>query len=582
MPDLSTIWDRVSLSDLPALKVAAERHGLSIFNLRSELPQQEARDRSVVALGSESRRDGDVYAKLTGREYQSVDEITELASLENVDIVATTCDRVTPELLELMEFIGGESTPGLLLTEHGAISRRAWLSALAAYSPVSNGDLVICSDGVTHSLSDGRHHCEQIMDARTIRSWLTRPVGLLALQTHSDGFDAKIVDELALCSRIEWSMDLAGPGLPRCGYEGWCHRFDQKLGDPRLTDKLMRMTEVDASIFIFDACWGFYPPEGTSLAAALFSSVERNHRISAFVAPSRLGFSHPGLLDGLIRNVSGGMPLGRALTIHNRSAAASNVDHAMSLLGDPFTRLGPAAQANLMALNSVQLKVAERSGVAAISADELLENWREEVDRRRASIPTRATISRFSSCENGEAKSREADDLLDSIARSLPRIDFAWAGSHLASKLDVGLHECLPAGTFSRIAHFRLAVEGKPELERVISLCQRCGVAQDLDPHLRIFCRPRPGNEFRFECAPESPPTQILLAIAGQQRLERMFVAIDLDERAPVTVEVPRAHRYDGLSYLSFVALRDRNFSVFQYIVNAKSLEYLRISLNPA
>lgn len=578
MPFLSgcTATEQAALAD------AARRHGIGLDTLAAGLPRPILQDTLVVAFGEEAEDAASWYAYLTGRSLKRARTVMALLALDCVDVVICALEDLTPELFEVLHVLSPHRMPGLLFAPRHALALRCSISAICAHRALRAEGLAAIGGGQVSLFPRGNgaeatDHADP-KSSTVIRRVVESAHGTLVLQTHCDGMDAKISDDLALCSRLDAShTDQPCGARARCHSCAWCHRFDRDLADPSLAARLIRPSAIHASILLFDACWGIYPPAGVDPAFAIGSQLAQNPRISAILAPYRLGFSRQDLIAGLVKDIASGLALGEAVARHHRSAAAQSLDHALCLFGDPRTRVTPDPSPPPLA--SVTFQTAPPIAAATTRIDDAHVGTDGEramakrlVEWRDARQPT--TVEPSGDPIGDSSPDRAfTSRLAAALSETVPRTDFAWLTASSVIRTSVSTHACLAETSIDgRWATYEVRLDESARAARRLSLCQRCGIAEDVDPRLPLRVERLSASEVALHMPESLRVDYAFVSLCGQARSERRIFDLDRLRATSISVDLASPDKLVGISYLSIVVIVGLRFSIFQYLIDPEAL----------
>ncbi len=332
--------DFASLKQLASLFHAELREERETY-LRSDAP---AANLALVVglhldhLGSDL---GNLYAHLTGRRYQSIESVSQLAGQTHPSVLITSTDQLTLELMNaLYPDEPVEPATGILFASdrdslRGQVLVRSAAAVLAGPAPTRAIELYPGLEMPRFTFS-GR----EILGARALAAELRDAVGrgpaVLSVFSHSDGMDA-FLGKLTLCPmrRPPPRPDPLRP--PGCQVTGICHRHDLPLEEVLQSELLMDPDDLSARIFVWATCWGvLLQPSVVDQAWALPSRIANNPRLGAVVTSWGLFNGSPRMTAYLTDHLDRGVPVGAALTHFLRSPAAQHFGVRFCLLGDPL------------------------------------------------------------------------------------------------------------------------------------------------------------------------------------------------------------------------------------------------------
>ena len=164
-----------------------------------------------------------------------------------------------------------------------------------------------------------------------LRERLASGLGLLAVLTHSNGFDAFLGERLVLCAREgrETAAFRAGDRLLPC-FEGAACRFSQM--EP------LALARLKARVVAFFVCGGVLPEDGNLVGHASFSAqVFRSPYVQALVSSVALFHAYQADLLPAAAAFASSATAGEAVRIIQRLVGTGDPEAAESLvlLGDP-------------------------------------------------------------------------------------------------------------------------------------------------------------------------------------------------------------------------------------------------------
>ncbi len=569
-----TPWPVRDDNERQRLETAAARHGLRFVSHPGNTPTtRPPTSGTVVGLGVEAFEDAALYARLTGRAVSCLDDLGAVAEVPDLEVVVTTVDRLDPDIFHMLVSVRTDLVPGLIFAAPDTLRMRCMVSALGAHAAIIE---TRCAELRTYAKALPRARpieslLTQGRTARELRDVLASDPGLLVIQAHSDGIDSSVSDEHAFCGRLRHDgRSKQAPGN-RCHAVDWCHRYKAPLGGEELADKLLDVGKVAAGIFLFDVCWGFIPPvDMLHPRDGLGTILAHNLDVTAMVSTWQVSFSAPATSYLLVDDLASGVPLGTAVAQHNRANLPRSTRHFLCVFGDPRTRLAVSPE-----------DVAPPGPLA-----EMIRTY--EPPRLEADLPPPShplTLVRYltasplmkpeesaslvQACDNdsGAVDEQTREELMRFVCQKTPRIDKHWFDRETPFFMEEAEHHCL-FGRQRLRSLVRYLVRAGPSAGdyRVISLCQRCGVTENIDLHLPVTVEAERPRQLCLRDHDEHPRLAAQLVLRGQQKEERQVMPWPRDEqgRLQPSAEVPK-HDLIGVLYLSAVLELDGRFSMFTF-----------------
>lgn len=297
------------------------------------------REGVVGWLGRECREPAMLYAHLTGRRCGPF----EPSHAGYLAVLITTFPRIEAELLETLYPLSRYCAiaPGMIAAATvpqlwTQVLLRSAALCLAPSMPFRRVDLNSTLDIKVHDFSAlpwrilGGCAAKQV-----VASELRAGSALLAFSGHSDGVDAKLLDDLTLCPRSGW-RDVGIPRPPRCHHNGFCHRQEMAVGDATVQGRLLGVGKIRAGILVASCCTGYLTPGaivdwrwgfGHQLACSL--------NLGAVAISWRIFSASRTIASPLADLLSQDLSAGKAVAIANAQG------DSFCLFGDPDFHLTP-------------------------------------------------------------------------------------------------------------------------------------------------------------------------------------------------------------------------------------------------
>jgi len=343
------VWPMRNEIDLSSLKQLA-----SLFNaeLREERetrrrPDEPAADLALVAglcldrLGSDL---GHLYAHLTGRRYESIESVGQIAGQTHPSVLITSPDLLSLELMNALypDKPTGPATGILFASDRDSLWRQVLVRSAAAVlaGPVQTRAIELYTGlEIPTYAFPGREILGARASAAELRDAVNRGSAVLSVLTHSDGIDA-FLSKLTLCPmrRPPARPDPLRP--PGCQVTGVCHRHEMPLEGVLQSDLLMDPDELSARVLVWATCWGILlQPSIVDQAWGLPPRIVNNARLGAIITSWGLFNGTPQMIAYLSDLIDMGTPVGEALTTFLRSPVAQHFALRFCLLGDPLVCL---------------------------------------------------------------------------------------------------------------------------------------------------------------------------------------------------------------------------------------------------
>ena len=567
----------------------AARHGLSLDGRTPGASPAGPMRGVVAALGSAAKDAAQLYASLTLRDHRPVDHSFDLLGVEDLAVVVTTPDHLSPDLFDILQWARPGSAPGLIFADEEHLRLRCMVCALAAHGPMQATSYAeYFSRGVHPFAPDANGRADGPAETADLRRLISEAMGLLVMQIHCDGIDAYLSRDTILCARLEESGPLESHLCGRCYQEDWCHRLSLALSDGALNQLLLSPRMIRAGILLFDVCWGLLPPANVVHPRhGLGFALTRNLNISAIISTWRPVFHSSDSIRGLVTDLRAGVPLGEAVGRHNASPEAQNLDLAFCIFGDPAARCSPQApdagtdsRATAVRPAVSVVPTAERTAQAtALLAIRHL--CRSPMMKHSAASELLVATERLQGLIDSDLAPPEARhgarDIRNGVMKLLceegPKLDIHWMYDAKATYMDTTNHACLCGDPpCERLVTFRVRLGGDDRLCRILGLCQRCGIAEDLDPSLSVRVSAAGGSLRITGLSPQSD-AQAALVVKGQQNTDRHVIPWPREqgEQLADTFELPRL-RSAGVVQVAAVVMEDLRFSVFSYMIPARQI----------
>jgi hypothetical protein len=309
-----------------------------------------AADGRVAAFGRKTLAAARLHARLTGRQVTLVSSVKELARHEDVAVVVVAAQDLGSDLLSALYLHGAGDAPGIIsAADPVSLRRQALVRATAACLCVglqaqSNPrSLLVAPDFLTglhlgpHTWQLGRGTPPRLLDGA-----LGLGADMLILMAHSDGFDARLLEDRVLCclKGSELTGGVLERDAPLCRQTGQCHRQPSTVTAVMEDATFLSVLSLRARILIYFTCWGIrVQSDPVHVRWSLGEQLRNSTTLGAIVTTWGRTIFHNQLVMQLQRAVGSGVPLGRAVAEVNRRWGRKGA--ALCILGDPTVCVPP-------------------------------------------------------------------------------------------------------------------------------------------------------------------------------------------------------------------------------------------------
>jgi hypothetical protein len=478
-----------------------------------EHPRCGPRDeRFVVSATPDADEVAALYAHLTGRRFRAAAEHSR-GGAEPPAVIVAPCSALTPDFLR-ETYSDPEWAPGLITAETPeALLRQALLRAaavcLSGRVPRRRTDVRPFAEFECVE-EDGREVLGRLAGVAQLKQAMGSGSGLLTIHTVGDGIDA-MLGPVILCPMQQLPLRSDG-ARPPCVAEGLCHRIGVPFVEATAREEIVAPEALAAQVLLFHACWGIQP--AGSMYGPMWGYGYRlaNHdRLGAMLATWQISVGAPVDTAQFECDLDGGVPLGRALAVFNRSAPAQRTGQLMCLLGDPEMRLPARGRA------AAGRTVVPREGTSPEDQRQLsfLAAYLDTIGSKSSTHTAQAEARRAVALCQQRAWRGLAIDAPDEPAGSAMRATmlaflcahgtipaFHWMEMGFPMSATETGERCHACGQSDREVSVRLRVAGAGS--RKLVLCPRCGLTGD-----RPATWPRCGlvrNAKTVEASMTSPP----------------------------------------------------------------------------
>lgn len=302
----------------------------------------------VACLSTNLQEEARLYAHLTDREFGGVVDLDELPHLSGLEVLVLDAEGLTFSLLRnILGPKGERSDVGLILARPGFVPESLMLRAAAVWGIPGGGAAYVSGiDSESADPSGDFRFLGRESTGDSVSRLLSGGLGLLCVDTHSDGIDADLPGDLSMCRAREASTTYPGrlPAELPCMTREFCFR----QGRPMESASLVSPIEISAQIFVFQTCYGlttdelFWAPQ-----LRIADGVLSNQKIGAAVLHPNLGFSFSGnTASPLFNRLCQGVPLGTAVQAQLAQDVESELWEPYAIFGDPrvISRPPPGAK----------------------------------------------------------------------------------------------------------------------------------------------------------------------------------------------------------------------------------------------
>lgn len=297
--------------------------------------------RAVHAFGPEAELAAAQFASLTGRRCGPRLDRPDDVDHHATSVIVTTTEHLSVELLNAMYPAQPSVTevPGLIFAANAARLGARVRTIAAHHDPPKSAPVteIYPSWPIDELQVGARHLLGSRAEAATIRDALARQGGILSLLTHSNGFDAMLQGQLALCDAVTVN-GRSTSRAPCCRLTGRCYRFGMSIDQAMADGHLLAPHEIGARIIFLCTCNGLLPADAAvdaswGYAEALLGNPGVAAVITSwtYLVPQIAEFHL--VLDALYQ----GVPAGEAVAALNRSASGVR----LAVLGDAAARIEP-------------------------------------------------------------------------------------------------------------------------------------------------------------------------------------------------------------------------------------------------
>lgn len=574
------LWPVDSDEVLAELTSLCGARGVQLVSKPGRSGRTTGSEGAVIALGDHAREAAELYGHLTRRRYLHARDVSELPALWGPDVVITTPDQVSAELLHVMYGRGGQSwAPGLIYAPRERLYREALLTSAAAAAEGcyerSHLELYPHLD-VPSTHSEAGTILTANVDSDAIREALGAPVEVLSLFSHSDGIDAPLSEDLVMCSLLALSRPGQDgqhvPGGPYCQVSGQCFRYELPVEEVLASSLVASVEGLEGRICLLVVCRGLLV-EGSSIDRrwSLIDRMARSRWGAIVTSYGLILLNVPTFLD-ILAQVYERVPVGQVVARYN----AMPVEGKLCLIGDPCVRpsetsyLPTGASHPVMSLledEDEEEDEEDGDAMAAViptgefdveqagSADDhvrFLEFWLSQQHEQAETERLRALAARALDIARGYDGSRDAAAALAAALFELRDGDrrmFVHSWLHLRQRVHV--LDGQRCGNCQAVCDVSRSGFADPRIpERRLQFCPRCGIVEDAPLANEICLRQDPSGG--FELCGELPETgaEALITVGGRghsisfpwprsgQRLARQFMPPRPWPRGPIDIQV--------------------------------------------
>lgn len=399
-----------------------------------------------------------------------------------------------------------------------------------------------------------------------LRETIVSPHALLAVHTHSNGYDLMLGDGLALC---HVTQDSSGPRAPGCVESRYCHRLRMPLEIASAPGHLIRPHDVQASIFVqltchgylvdgpvHDSYWGYTPK--------LFDSPTLECVITSWsvLVPSSalfqdlLGLLYQGEPAGrAVAAVNSRHPPGRLAVFGNRDACIIPLDKGEACAFSFGTNLIPQSPGSEALLATVLYQAAltcegKSSQLAAVASE---------------SARFAAHLARLGhSLDDDEPAGRcMRDDAMAFLAENGSLAFELWQ-PFAVDPPKLRRSDCSSCNSSSDVFAYNLTGGSFP-LSRELELCPQCGIRRDTPAGMPLRLVHK-DNRLWLEGPRPTRNWRAALHLGCQDRAAGWTVAwpADRDGRPAASIELPDS-RPPGPLLLGLIIVQDATFSILNH-----------------
>jgi hypothetical protein len=328
---------------------------------------------TVYSLGPDSANAAALYAGLTGRRCVKCGRLSEMTLRAN-DVVVTTCDNLTVQLMHQMFILASGGCPGLIcaategelmnvcrqqadrLTADPQLQRR---KRVFVYPLLSFASLEKSTD---HFIS-GSEQTESLVESLT-----SNAAQLAIVSTHSDGIGFNLSLRHFACPFVSIT-ESGNDRIPPCQMLGRCLRFTvpPTIQEARDAGWLIPLSALRASVLLISGCNIVRLQDGIvdaryGLASTLFSQAAFGAAIVTW--RRELGTADGVHLNSLMNDIALGTPVGTAVFAFNQSPLARHFGLNLSILGDPCFALNPLLSFPVLPTSHPDLRSFKREPLA--------------------------------------------------------------------------------------------------------------------------------------------------------------------------------------------------------------------------
>jgi len=315
--------------------------------------QQVSFPGTVHGIGHDGIEAGRRYAALTGRGFQSVDDVEALAASGDDVITCVNAD-LSAELMQRLYLAPGSAcAPGVICAPSAAELQSVCVQQAAKLARARDDKVTRVFVYPEFDVDHVEQGTDLILggtaDRERLRSALSSEAAVLAIFPHSDGIDFSVSSRQFACPFINRPA-VRGELRPHCQVVGRCTRFRgwPTVADARDAGWIVPLSVIRAQIGIVFSCNVARLPDGVidnaySLAAALLEQAD----LGVLITTWRRERSSPdgAILNQLINDISSGTAVGPAVQLFNSSDAAARLGAKLCVIGDPRFSLPPQQSA---------------------------------------------------------------------------------------------------------------------------------------------------------------------------------------------------------------------------------------------
>ena len=342
------VWPVRASGEMETLGRVAAVFGATLNVVRGEVRGLARGQQRVVGIGEPTRMAVELYGHLTQRVPVVIAGENALSRLARVAVVIALYRDLTATLLHRMNEMAEDEMPGLILADtldqlHLQVLAKSASASLCGPIHRRRVDLYPMVP-LSVRQEKGRVRLGWRSSARSMRSALEKPCGVLTLDTHSDGVDAFLGANLTFCPLDRKSREVTADRQPYCVATGVCYRQHLPIQEAWRARRLVSPGVVSARVLVLNVCRGLLLPKGGidpkwGLATRLLEA----NSVGAILLSWEMTLPQQISDSVLSDDLAAGMPVGRAARGAMVSPRAARFSDRICLLGDPRTRAAPPA-----------------------------------------------------------------------------------------------------------------------------------------------------------------------------------------------------------------------------------------------